>query len=44
MIEGRGVCGASGRWEREEKGREGKYSMICGPHQLVVGIEDEYRV
>jgi hypothetical protein len=30
-----------GEREREEK-REG--SMTCGPHQLVVGIEDKYRV
>jgi hypothetical protein len=35
-----------GRWKRErgEKGREGKYSMTCGPHQLAVGIEDGLRV
>jgi hypothetical protein len=30
--------------ERGEKGREGKYSMMCGPHQLIVGIEDGLRV
>jgi hypothetical protein len=35
--------GAGGRWEREE-GEKGRESMTCGPHQLVVGIEDKYRV